>query len=61
MPVLPDVAKTGAYGDLLNKPVVPTVGSKCGSGLVLLGFKADGSLEKIAQKYLGRGTGNLPE
>ena len=28
---------------------------------ILRGAKADGSLEKISQKYLGRGTGNLPE
>ena len=28
---------------------------------ILRAAKADGTLEKISQKYLGRGTGNLPE
>jgi len=44
-PQLADVAKTGAYGDLGGKPVLAKVGSSCGTGLVLKGFKADGSLD----------------
>ncbi|MBM4344894.1 MAG: hypothetical protein FJ100_16120 [Deltaproteobacteria bacterium] len=44
-PALADVAKTGNYGDLQNKPVTAKVGASCGSGLVLNGFKVDGSLD----------------
>ncbi len=44
-PQLADVAKTGNYGDLGGKPVLAKVGASCGTGLVLKGFKADGSLD----------------
>ncbi len=45
LPQLADVASTGQYKDLLGLPVIPKVGAACGSGLVVKGFKADGSLE----------------
>ncbi len=55
-PVLADVAKTGSYGDLLNLPVLAKVGTACGTGLVLNGFKADGSADcgalKVAADYI---------
>lgn len=44
-PKLADVASTGAYGDLTGKPVVPQLGKACGTGLVVNGLKADGSLD----------------
>ncbi len=44
-PQLADVAKTGNYGDLTGKPAMAKLGSSCGTGLVLKGFKADGSLD----------------
>ncbi len=44
-PTLADVAKTGNYGDLTGKPTLAKIGSSCGTGLVLNGFKADGSLD----------------
>ncbi len=45
---LADVAKTGAYGDLTGKPVLAQVGAACGTGLVVRGLKADGSLDCLA-------------
>ncbi|MBM4342461.1 MAG: hypothetical protein FJ100_03675 [Deltaproteobacteria bacterium] len=44
-PQISDAGKTGAYADLTGKPVVPKVGAACGTGMVLIGFKADGSLD----------------
>ncbi len=44
-PKLADVATTGAYGDLTGKPTAAKLGDKCGTGLVLIGLKADGSLD----------------
>lgn len=44
-PKLADVALSGAYGDLVGVPVQPKLGATCGTGLVLRGFKADGSLD----------------
>lgn len=45
---LADVAKTGAYGDLKDVPVLAKVGAGCGSGLVVKGIKADGSLDCVS-------------
>ena len=44
-PAISDAGKTGAYGDLTGKPVLAKVGTSCGTGLVLIGFKADGGLD----------------
>ncbi len=41
------VATSGAYTDLADKPVYPTLGKSCGSGLVIAGFNADGSLSCV--------------
>ena len=46
-PKLADVASTGQYGDLAGLPVLAKVGSACGSGLVVRGLKADGSLDCV--------------
>ena len=55
-PKLADVAKTGAYGDLTNQPVLAKIGTACGTGLVLNGFKADGGLDcgplKVPPDYI---------
>ncbi|MBM4342775.1 MAG: proprotein convertase P-domain-containing protein [Deltaproteobacteria bacterium] len=45
---LADVAKTGAFGDLKDVPVLAKVGAGCGSGLVVKGLKADGSLDCVS-------------
>lgn len=45
---LADVAKTGAYGDLKGLPVVPKANTGCGTGLVVRGIKADGSLDCVS-------------
>ncbi|MBM4344497.1 MAG: proprotein convertase P-domain-containing protein [Deltaproteobacteria bacterium] len=42
---LKDVALTGQYGDLQGLPVLAKVGASCGTGLVMKGLKADGSLD----------------
>jgi hypothetical protein len=42
---LAKVAATGQYGDLLGLPVLAKVGTACGSGLLVQGIKADGSLD----------------
>ncbi len=44
-PVYSDVALTGKYGDLQALPVLAQVGVACGSGLMVKGHKADGSLD----------------
>ncbi len=44
---LTDVAKTGNYADLINLPVLAKVNSSCGTGLVVKGLKADGSLDCV--------------
>jgi subtilisin-like proprotein convertase family protein len=44
---LADVAKSGQYADLKGAPVVVKAGSACGSGLVVRGIKADGSLDCV--------------
>lgn len=46
-PKLADVAKTGAYGDLAGLPVLAKTGASCGTGLVVKGIKADGSLDCV--------------
>lgn len=62
-PVLPDVAKTGSYGDLLNLPVLAKLGTTCGTGLVLNGLKADGSLNcgplQVPPDYIDEISNNL--
>lgn len=50
---LPDVVKTGSYGDLNNLPVLAKVGTSCGSGMVVKGLKADGSLDCAAGAVVG--------
>ena len=45
---LATVAGTGSYNDLKDKPVLSKKGDKCGSGLVMVGIKADGSYECTA-------------
>ncbi len=47
-PVFATVAKSGSYVDLLDQPILAKVGTSCGSGLVVKGIKADGSLECVA-------------
>ena len=42
------VAGSGSYGDLKNTPVLSKKGDKCGSGLVMIGIKADGSYDCTA-------------
>ncbi len=44
---LATVAGTGKYSDLTGLPVLAAVGSACGSGLVVKGLKADGSMDCI--------------
>ncbi|MBM4342799.1 MAG: proprotein convertase P-domain-containing protein [Deltaproteobacteria bacterium] len=44
---LADVALTGKYLDLQGLPVLAKVGASCGTGLVLKGFKADGSFDCV--------------
>ena len=46
-PKLADVALTGSFGDLLDKPVIPKAGTACGTGLLVKGIKADGSLDCV--------------
>lgn len=43
------VAASGKYGDLQEKPVLAQIGKACGTGLVLRGFAADGSLDCVAK------------
>ncbi|MBI5611283.1 MAG: hypothetical protein HY902_20585 [Deltaproteobacteria bacterium] len=45
---LATVAGTGSYKDLTDKPVIPDLGKKCGTGLVMNGINADGSYACIA-------------
>lgn len=45
---LAKVAGTGQYGDLAGLPVLPKLGTSCGTGLVVKGLKSDGSLECVA-------------
>ncbi|MBM4345290.1 MAG: proprotein convertase P-domain-containing protein [Deltaproteobacteria bacterium] len=45
VPKFADVATTGAYADLAGLPVLAKVNSACGTGLVVKGIKADGSLD----------------
>ena len=42
------VAKSGAYADLSGAPVLAKIGTACGSGLVVQGFAADGTLQCAA-------------
>lgn len=44
-PSLADVATTGNYGDLKGLPALAQLGKACGTGLVVKGLKADGSLD----------------
>ncbi len=43
-PQLAKVASTGKYADLVDAPVLAQVGKSCGTGLVVKGLAADGSL-----------------
>jgi subtilisin-like proprotein convertase family protein len=45
---LANVATTGAYGDLSGLPVLAKLGSACGTGLVVRGLNADGTLDCTA-------------
>lgn len=45
---LAKVAGTGKYADLLGLPVSVALGASCGTGLLVQGIKADGSLNCIA-------------
>ncbi|MBM4342604.1 MAG: hypothetical protein FJ100_04420 [Deltaproteobacteria bacterium] len=47
-PKLADVATTGSIKDLVDLPVLAKVGSACGSGLLVQGIAADGSLQCTA-------------
>ncbi len=44
---LADVATSGAYADLKGLPGLAKIGTSCGTGLVVKGLKADGTLECI--------------
>ncbi len=46
---LATVATSGNYADLQEKPVLAQIGKACGTGLVLRGFAADGSLDCVAK------------
>ncbi len=48
VPPFSDVAKTGNYADLSGLPALAKVGVACGTGLVVKGIKADGSLDCVA-------------
>ena len=52
---LKKVATSGSYNDLTDKPVMAAINSACGTGLVVKGIKADGSLDCAAG-----GAGTLP-
>ncbi len=56
-PKLADVATTGKFADLLAIPTMAKVGASCGTGLVVKGIKADGSLECVTG---GVTAANLP-
>ena len=45
---LAKIAGTGKYADLADAPVLPKLGASCGTGLVVKGLKADGSLECVS-------------
>ncbi len=45
---LAPVAGSGSYADLANKPVIPDLNKKCGTGLVMNGINADGSYACVA-------------
>ncbi len=45
---LKTVATTGAYADLADLPALPELGVSCGTGLVVKGVKADGTMDCIA-------------
>lgn len=45
---LANVAFTGSFSDLSNKPVLAKIGTACGTGLVVHGIGADGSLQCVA-------------
>ena len=45
---VPAVAKSGAYSDLSGLPTLAKLGTTCGSGLVVKGLMADGSLDCVA-------------
>ncbi|MBI5610483.1 MAG: hypothetical protein HY902_16515 [Deltaproteobacteria bacterium] len=47
-PKLADVATTGQFADLQGVPTLVKAGSSCGTGLVVKGIKADGSLDCVA-------------
>ncbi len=47
-PNFADVATTGAYADLVGTPVMAKIGVACGTGLVVTGIKADGSLACVS-------------
>ncbi|MBM4346219.1 MAG: DUF4215 domain-containing protein [Deltaproteobacteria bacterium] len=47
-PKFADVAKTGAYADLVGLPTLVKTGAACGTGLVVKGIKADGSLDCVS-------------
>jgi subtilisin-like proprotein convertase family protein len=49
-------ATTGSFTDLKDLPTLPLIGKSCGTGLVLAGFKADGSLDCVQ----GGSAGSLP-
>jgi subtilisin-like proprotein convertase family protein len=48
LPALATVATSGDYADLKGAPVVPVVGKTCGTGLVIRGFKDDGSYDCVS-------------
>ncbi|MFZ4860509.1 MAG: hypothetical protein ACOYL3_29470, partial [Desulfuromonadaceae bacterium] len=52
---LKKVATSGSYKDLTDLPALPQVGKSCGTGLVVAGIKADGSLDCVSG-----GTASLP-
>jgi subtilisin-like proprotein convertase family protein len=49
-------ATTGSFTDLKDLPTLPLIGKSCGTGLVLAGFKADGTLDCVQ----GGSAGSLP-
>ncbi|MBI5607478.1 MAG: proprotein convertase P-domain-containing protein [Deltaproteobacteria bacterium] len=48
LPTYATVAKSGSYLDLVDVPAMAKVNSSCGTGLVVKGIKADGSLDCVA-------------
>jgi cysteine-rich repeat protein len=50
-PNLAKVATSGTYADLISPPTIPKLGVACGTGLVMVGLKADGSYDCVSAAF----------